>query len=166
MRLFVIPLGGAGRRSASRIRGGPLAGGVPARMGGTIGFSLSEPSFGEGAMRSSAAQIIDLQKERDALRVQVADLTAQSADFKTQGGALLAASCGLVPFIGICARFALQPRRRRQSCSSRRASSHRRRSCLPSALRGWRLSSSCAAQRRRARTRLWRKSHNWSRRRL
>ena len=121
----------------------------------------------EGAQRSSAAQITDLTVERDSLRVQVADVTAQSAGFKTQGGALLAASCaGLVPFIGICARFALQPRRRRQSCKSRRARSHRRRSCLPSALRGWRLSSSCAAQRRRARTRLWRKSHNWSRRRL
>ncbi len=100
----------------------------------------------EGAQRSSAAQITDLTVERDSLRVQVAELKAQSADFKTQGGALLAASCaGLVPFIGICARFALQPRRRRQSCKSRRTRSHRRKSSLPSALRGWRLSSSCAA---------------------
>ncbi len=142
MRLFGFPLGGSGLASGTGRRGARLAGGAPARMGSTFGFSLSEPSFVEGAMRSSAAQIKDLTKERDDLLNQVADLKAQSAEFKTQGGALLGASCGLVPLTGICARFALQPRRRRQSRSSRRPRSNRCNSNLPTALRSWRMSRS------------------------
>ena len=120
--------------------------------------SLSERSFAEGAMRSSAAQIIDLQKAVEGLK-------AQSAVAKTQGGALIAASCGLVPFAGIRARFALQPRRTRQSRSSRAKRSHRRRRSSLSALRSCRPRRSCAAKRLRARTSLRLRSLDWSWRR-
>ena len=97
------------------------------RLGYEVRFVLAvraERSFAEGAMRSSAAQVSDLEKERSTLKKQVEDLEAQSADAKTQGGALLEASCGLVPFAGIRARFALQPRPRRPS-SKRRGGSLR-----------------------------------------
>ena len=66
-------------------------------------------------MQSSAAQNGDLVKERDDLRKRCEDLQAQNTEISSRGSALLAAPYGLVPFTGIRARFALQPRRRRQS---------------------------------------------------
>ena len=66
------------------------------RLGDEVRFVLAvraERSFAEGAMRSSAAQVEQFQKERDLLKEQVADLEAKNADITVRSRSMRAHGC-------------------------------------------------------------------------